>query len=77
MAAADQGLLAPAALTARDGLGAALHLATQSGSRTLGGAAKNAFVGGTTSAIWVAAALTVVDAMVGLLASPALEVAAA
>src|SRR5262249_37657591 len=52
MAAADQGLLAPAAHTARGRLGAALHLAGEPGSTSSAGAAENAFVGGMTSAIW-------------------------
>ena len=73
MASAVQGLPAPAAHAARDSLGAALHAAAQSGNPALAGAAKNAFVGGMTGAIWVAAAIAVVGAIVALIALPARE----
>lgn len=73
MASAVQGLPAPAAHAARDSLGAALHVAAQSGSPALAGAAKNAFVGGMTGAIWVAAAIAVAGAIVALIALPARE----
>jgi EmrB/QacA subfamily drug resistance transporter len=73
MASAVQGLPAPAAHAARDSLGAALHGAAQSGSPALAGAAKNAFVGGMTGAIWVAAAIAVAGAIVALIALPARE----
>jgi MFS transporter, DHA2 family, multidrug resistance protein len=72
MASAVQGLLAPAAHAARDSLGAALHAAAQSGNSALPGAAENAFAGGMTGAIWVAAAaIAVVGAIVALIALPA------
>jgi hypothetical protein len=67
MASAVQGLPAPAAHAARDSVGAALHVAAQSGNPALAGAAKNAFVGGMTGAIWLAAAI------VALIALPARE----
>jgi Major Facilitator Superfamily len=70
MASAVQGLPAPAARAARDSLGAALHVAAQSGSPALAGAAKNAFVGGMTGAIWIAAAIAVAGAIVALIALP-------
>jgi DHA2 family multidrug resistance protein-like MFS transporter len=73
MASAVQGLPAPAAHAARDSLGAALHVAGQSGNPALAGAAKNAFVGGMTDAIWLAAAIAVVGAIVALIALPARE----
>jgi hypothetical protein len=73
MASAVQGLPAPAAHAAWDSLGAALHAAAQSGNPALAGAAKNAFVGGMTGAIWVAAAIAVVGAIVALIALPARE----
>jgi EmrB/QacA subfamily drug resistance transporter len=73
MASAVQGLPAPAAHAARDSLGAALHVAAQSGNPALAGAAKNAFIGGMAGAIWVAAAIAVVGAIVALIALPARE----
>ena len=73
MASAVQGLPAPAAHAARESLGAALHVAAQSGNPALAGAAKNAFVGGMTGAIWIAAAIAVAGAIVALIALPARE----
>ena len=73
MASAVQGLPAPAAHAARDSLRAALHAAAESGNPALAGAAKNAFVGGMTGAIWVAAAFAVVGTIVALIALPARE----
>jgi hypothetical protein len=58
---------------ARDSLGAALHAAAQAGNPAPAGAVKNAFVGGMTGAIWVAAAIAVVGAIVALIALPARE----
>ena len=69
MASAVQGLPAPAAHAARD----SLRVAAQSGNPALAGAAKNAFVGGMTGAIWVAAAIAVVGAVVALIGLPARE----
>ena len=71
MASAVQGLPAPAAHAARESLCAVLHVAAQSGNPALAFAAKNAFVGGMTGAIWGAAA--VAGAVVALLALPARE----
>jgi len=73
MASAVQGLPAPAAHAARDSLGAALRVAAQSGNPALAGAAKNALFGGMTGAIWVAAAIAVVGAVVALIGLPARE----
>ena len=73
MASAVQGLPAPAAHAARESLGAVLHVAAQSGNPALAFAAKNAFVGGMTGAIWVAAAIAVVGAVVALIGLPARE----
>ena len=74
MASVVQGLPALAAHAARDSLGAALYVAAaQSGNRALAGAAKNAFVGGMTGAIWVAAAIAVAGAIVALIRLPARE----
>ena len=71
MASAVEGLPAPAAHAARESLCAVLPVAAQSGNPALAFAAKNAFVGGMTGAIWGAAA--VAGAVVALLALPARE----
>ena len=73
MGSAVHGLPAPVAHAARDDLGAALHAATQSRSTALADAAKNAFVTGMTSAVWVAAAIAVLGALVALVALPSRE----
>jgi len=76
MDGAVSDLPAPAAHAASDGLAGALQVAARTGDETLLVDAKDAFVNGMTTSVWLAAGVALAGAVVALVALPARERAA-